>query len=55
MRVRIEYAFAGVKRLKIIKEKIRIKYFKKREKIMKIAIGLHNFRVTLRSPLQNQS
>lgn len=55
LRVFIEHAFAGVKRLKIIKDKIRIKYFHKRETIMKIAVGLHNFRFDNRKILLNQT
>ncbi|MCD8417059.1 transposase [Tenacibaculum finnmarkense genomovar finnmarkense] len=50
--IRIEHAFSGVKRLRIIHEKIRIKTFEKREQIMRIAVGLHNFRCSLRSILK---
>jgi len=52
IRIRIEHAFSGVKRLRIIHEKIRIKTFEKKEQIMRIAVGLHNFRCSLRSILK---
>lgn len=55
VRVKIEHAFAGVKILRIIHEKIRIKTFLKREQIMRIAVGLHNFRCSLRNPLIKKS
>ena len=55
LRVKIEHAFAGVKRLKIIRNKIRLKGYNRREMVMKIAVALHNFRTTLRKPLQIQS
>ncbi len=51
VRIKIEHAFAGVKRLRIIHEKIRIKIFEKREQIMRIAVGLHNLRCTIRNPV----
>ena len=55
LRVKIEHAFAGVKRLKIIRNKIRLKGYERREMVMKIAVGLHNLRTTLRNPLAFQS
>lgn len=55
MRVTIEHAFGGVKRLKIIREKIRLKGFDKRELVMKIAVAFHNFRIRFRKPIQNES
>ncbi|MFK7799047.1 MAG: transposase family protein [Aureispira sp.] len=45
LRVIIEHAFAGVKRLKIIRQKIRIRDYQKREMIVRIAFALHNLRV----------
>ena len=52
LRVKIEHAFGSVKRLKIIRNKIRLKGHNRREIVMKIAVALHNFRTTLRKPLQ---
>ncbi len=49
VRVTIEHAFAGIKRLKIIRNKIRLKTAKSRDKVMKIATAIHNLRVTFRS------
>ena len=45
LRVKIEHAFAGLKRLRMLKEKIRIPSYDKRQIIVKIAAALHNFRV----------
>ena len=45
-RVIIEHANSGVKRLRIIKDTIRFYSFEKRDKIMLIACGLHNLRVS---------
>lgn len=45
-RVTVEHAFCGVKRLKIIGEKIRLKSLQKRDLVFKIAVGLHNLRVS---------
>jgi len=55
LRVTIEHAFGGVKRLKIIREKIRLKGVNKRELVMKIAVAFHNFRIRCRKPIQNDS
>ncbi len=55
IRVRVEHAFAGIKRLRIIQDKIRVRGEQKREIIMRIATALHNFRVKRRdasSPTQ---
>ena len=51
LRVRIEHAFSGVKRLKIIRNKIRLKFYETRDRIMRIASGLHN----MRKPIINHS
>ena len=48
LRVKIEHAFAGVKRLKIIRNKIRLKTFEVRERMFRIAVALHNMRVQYR-------
>lgn len=48
LRVIIEHAFAGVKRLKIVRNKIRLRGYEKREQVIKIAVALHNLRVANR-------
>jgi len=53
-RVRIEHTFSGVKRLKIIRNKIRLKTQQVRDSVFRIAAGLHNLRVTHRT-IQNHS
>ncbi|UZR99091.1 transposase family protein [Chondrinema litorale] len=55
LRVRIEHAFAGVKRLKIIRNKIRLRTEDVRDSVMMIATALHNLRVDFRSALINHS
>lgn len=55
LRVKIEHAFAGVKRLKIMRDKIRIPSYSKRQSIVKIAVAIHNLRVTMRKPILNNS
>lgn len=49
VRVKVEHAFAGIKTLKIVRNKIRLKYFEVRERVMKVATGLHNLRRSFRS------
>lgn len=49
VRVRIEHAFSGVKRLKIIRNKIRLKSYNIRDQVFKIAVGLHNLRINFRA------
>jgi hypothetical protein len=53
-RVKIEHAFAGIKRLKIIRNKIRLKTYEIRDQVFRIAAALHNLRVEFRT-LQNFS
>jgi hypothetical protein len=48
LRVSIEHVIAGVKRLRIVKEKIRLKKEHIRDKVMLIACGLHNLRMAYR-------
>ena len=55
LRVIIEHAFGGVKRLRIIRQKIYLKTFETREQVMRIAVGLHNLRVTHRKALIKKS
>lgn len=50
LRVVIEHANSGVKRLRIIKDVVRLHATEVRDKIMAVACALHNFRVL--SPLR---
>ena len=50
-RVIVEHAFAGIKRLKIIRNKIRLKSYEMRNAVMRIAAGLHNLRVQYRKDI----
>lgn len=52
-RIRVEHAFSGVKRLKIIRNKIRLKTYQVRDQVFKIAAALHNLRISYRS-IQSQ-
>ena len=54
LRVRIEHVFAAIKRLKIIREKIRLKSYDIRDQMMRMAAALHNLRVDFRA-LRNNS
>ena len=54
VRVRIEHAFSGVKRLKIVRNKIRLKSYQVRDRVSKIAAALHHLRLTFRA-IQNFS
>lgn len=44
IRVKVEHAIAGVKRLKITRNQIRLHGWEKRDRMMNIACGLHNLR-----------
>ena len=44
IRVPVEHVMAGVKRLNIVKEKIRLRIEGVRDRVMLIACGLHNLR-----------
>lgn len=48
IRVGVEHAFAGIKRLKIVRHQIRLKTTKVRQQVFRIAIGLYNFRLEKR-------
>jgi len=48
VRVYVEHAISGVKRLRIVKDKIRNLGTDCRDFVMEIACGLHNFRVAMR-------
>ena len=49
IRVPVEHVMAGVKRLNIVKEKIRLRIQNVRDRVMLIACGLHNFRSAARA------
>ena len=48
VRVKVEHVMAGIKRLKIVKEKIRLKSDEVRDRVMLIACALHNLRIQFR-------
>ena len=50
-RVKIEHAISGVKRSRIVKEKLRSRKNNQDDIVMEIACGLHNFRVLKRTAL----
>lgn len=47
-RVRIEHAMSGVKRLRIVKDRIRLHRGGCRDLVMEVACGLHNLRLRFR-------
>ncbi len=53
IRVRIEHAFSGVKRLKIIRNKIRLKSYEVCDQVFRIAAALHNLRTDFRMILNH--
>ena len=55
LRVRIEHAFAAIKRLKIVGAKIRLRAFDSRDLVMKIATAIHNMRMSFRKYIRNHS
>jgi len=48
-RVKVEHAFSGIKRLKIIRNKIRLRTYQIRDQVFRIAVALHNLRVSFRT------
>ena len=48
VRVRVEHSIGGVKRLRILKEKIRHKKEGLKDQLFLIGCGLHNFRLKFR-------
>ena len=44
IRVKVEHTIAGVKRVKIIRNQIRLHGWQARDRMMNIACGLHNLR-----------
>lgn len=49
VRVKVEHVMAGVKRIRIVKDKIRLQGEQIRDKVMLIACGLHNLRIAHRN------
>jgi hypothetical protein len=49
IRVSVEHVMAGVKRVRIVKDKIRLKKNQIRDRVMYIACGLHNLRIAYRN------
>lgn len=52
-RVIVENALSGVKRLRILKDRIRLKFYQVRDRLMSIGCALHNLRV--KSPFRDYS
>lgn len=50
-RVKIEHAISGVKRSRIVKDKLRSRKNNQDDLVMEIACGLHNFRVRKRNAI----
>ena len=48
IRIRIEHAIGGVKRYRIVKDKVRAWKNNFRDKVMETCCGLHNFRLNFR-------
>lgn len=55
LRVKVEHAFSGIKILKIIRNKIRLKSYDIRDQVMRVATAIHNLRMSFRQPINNQS
>ena len=53
IRVKVEHVFSSVKRLRIIKDKIRLKNTEMRDVVMVIAVGLHNLRCKFRQNIHH--
>ena len=49
VRVKVEHVMAGVKRIRIVKDKIRLHGEQIRDQVMLIACGLHNLRIANRN------
>lgn len=47
-RVTVEHAISGVKRIRIVKDILRLKGYQVRDQVMLLACGLHNLRVSFR-------
>ncbi len=53
VRIVVENVICGVKRCRIVKDTLRLTKEQISDKVMEIACGLHNLRVTFRQPLQS--
>lgn len=49
MRVTVEHAIGSIKRLRIVKDKIRLRFENIKDQVMLIAAGLHNLRMSYRN------
>ncbi len=54
-RVVVEHAIGGIKKWRIVKDKIRSYRHKLRDEVMLIACGLHNFLINLNEPIKAYS
>jgi hypothetical protein len=52
VRIMVENVICGVKRCRIVKDTLRLTKEQISDKVMEIACGLHNLRVTFRQPLE---
>ena len=52
MRIVVEHVIAGVKRCRIVKDELRLTRAGVSDQLIEIACGLHNLRISCRSPLQ---
>jgi DDE superfamily endonuclease len=50
-RVVVEHSIAGIKRCRIVKEVLRLRKAGISERVLEIACGLHNLRLSCRHPL----
>ncbi|AZQ60773.1 hypothetical protein EI427_25460 [Flammeovirga pectinis] len=49
LRIRVEHAFSGVKRLKVLSQKINLRSSEIHDYLIKIGVGLHNLRIRFRT------
>lgn len=54
IRVTVEHVFGAIKRLRVVKEKIRLRNEEFRDLVMAVAVGLHNLRWKFRKNLQTK-
>jgi DDE superfamily endonuclease len=50
-RVVVEHSIAGIKRCRLVKEVLRLRKAGISDRVMEVACGLHNLRVSCRHPL----
>ncbi len=51
VRIVVEHAIAGVKRCRIVRDVLRLRRAGISDRVMEVACGLHNLRVSCRHPL----